>query len=220
MKKVLVLTFIIICSKAFSQKESWSITYTPAIIELTNIRYGLQLGGAYNINSKLQLLTEFTIATEKPNDITITNTRYFRIKPELRYFVVESNSPIRGYVGLQTSFASRSFNKSSSGSFKEKSFSSDSVISYSSAKINSPIASLTIQTGAVLKISNHFYIDGFIGMGARSVFTNYSSVTNAQKELAQIPKCRIMIRPDPAWWVNGTITRLQLNSGLRLLYQF
>lgn len=218
MKRLIFLCIIFFATVAAAQKGTWSITHTPALIELPNIRYGLQLGGAYDFSSRMQLLTELTVASGKPDEASITESRYFRIKPELRYFIARESTPLRGYVGVQLSFASRGWSNSSSGIYNEGSFSNDSVVSYSSAKIRSPFVAATTQAGVVLKLSKLFSLDGFIGLGAKSVFTSYTSVTNAQKELALVPKCRIMFRPDPAWWVDGTLTRFQFNTGLRLIY--
>lgn len=220
MKKLLFLCIIFFGTVAAAQKGTWSITHTPALIELPNIRYGLQLGGAYNFSSRMQLLTEFTVATGKPDETSITDSRYFRVKPELRYFLTSKPTTLRGYLGLQLLYANRAWTNSSSGIFNEGSFSSDSVVAYSSAKIRSPFVAATTQAGVVLNLSRRFSLDGFLGLGAKSVFTSYTSVTNAQKELAVVPKCRIMFRPDPAWWVNGILTRFQFNTGLRLLYNF
>ena len=218
MKKLLFLCIIFFGTVAAAQKGTWSITHTPALIELPNIRYGLQLGGAYNFSSRLQLLTEFTVATGKPDEASITDSRYFRVKPELRYFLANESTPLRGYIGIQLSFVRRGWRNSSSGVYNEGSSSRDSVVTFSSAKINSPFVTATTQAGVVLKLSKRFSLDGFLGVGAKSVFTKYTAVENAQKELAVRAKCRIMFRPDPAWWVNGTLTRFQFNTGLRLIY--
>lgn len=218
MKKLLFLLIVFVSSVVVAQKGTWSITHTPALIELPNIRYGLQLGGGYNLSPRVQFLTEFTVATGKPDEASITNSHYLRIKPELRYFLGSARSQLRSYLGVQLSFTSRTWTNSSSGVYNEGSFSGDSVVAYSSAKIRSPFLAATTQAGAVLKLSKRFSLDGFLGLGAKSVFTSYTSVTNAQKQMAVNPKCRIMFRPDPAWWVDGTLTRFQFNTGLRLLY--
>lgn len=218
MKRLLFLYLIFFGTIASAQKCTWSITHTPALIELPNIRYGLQLGGAYNFSSKVQLLTEFTVATGKPDETSITDSRYFRVKPELRYFLTSKPTTLRGYLGLQLLYVNRAWTNSSSGIYHEDSFSSDSVVAYSSAKISSPFIAATTQAGAIIKLSKRFSLDGFLGLGAKSIFTSYNSVTNAQKQMAVNPKCRIMFRPDPAWWVDGKLTRFQFNTGLRLLY--
>ena len=218
MRRFLFLLIVFFSSAAAAQQGTWSITHTPALIELPNVRYGLQLGGAYNFSSRMQLLTEFTVATGKPDETSITDSRYFRVKPELRYFLTSKPTTLRGYLGLQLLYANRAWTNSSSGIFNEGSFSSDSVVAYSSAKIRSPFVAATTQSGVVIKLSKRLSLDGFLGLGAKSVFTNYSSVKNAQKQMAVNPKCRIMFRPDPAWWVDGTLTRFQFNTGLRLLY--
>ena len=218
MRRLIFLFIVFASSAATAQKGAWSITHTPALVELPNIRYGLQFGGAYNLSSRVQLLTEFTVATGKPSEANITDARYFRIKPELRYFLAKESTPLRGYLGIQVSFASRAWSNSSAGVYNDGSFSNDSVVAFSSAKIRSPFLAATTQGGLVIRLSKRISLDGFMGIGAKSVFTRYSDVENAQKELALNPKCRIMLRPDPAWWVNGTLVRFQFNTGLRLLY--
>ena len=216
----LILFFLILISwKGIAQRGTWALTFTPALVETSTIRYGLQMGSAYTLNSHLQLLTEGTVALGQVDESNSTHTRFFRLKPELRYFLASEHVPFRTYLGLQVAYAHRSWVNPNSGVFNEGSFSSDSVVRYASANVRSPFLSFTTQFGGVLKLRNRISLDGFIGLGVKSVFTSYSNIKNPEKALAVPVKCRIMFRPDPAWWVNGTLTRFQFNTGIRIIYR-
>ena len=111
----------------------------------------------------------------------------------------------------------RSTNTSGGSYFREK-FYSDSSVNFSAATIRSPFLSMTAQLGGMTRISNHFAVDFFMGLGAKSVFTNYTNVKNPELVQRFQPTCKIMISPDPAWWVNSQQWRFQMNMGIRLLY--
>ena len=75
----------------------------------------------------------WVIATGKPDDPDIANTRYISIKPELRYIFSNERATIKGYFGLQASYANRRWTNSGSGSYYEHASIRDSSISFSSA---------------------------------------------------------------------------------------
>ena len=212
--------FILAMSSISAQTGKWAFTYTPSMVEAPNLQYTIQPGIAYNINQNLQLLTEAAFKGGAPNDPTISQIKYFRLKSEFRILLTRNNSIVKGYTGAQISFANRSWNRSSQGKYFESDQKRDSAISYTSTKINSPIGTITAQLGAVAHLGKHFALDVFMGMGARAVFTNYSQIENSTKVINEVAKCRIIIKPDPAWWVNGTVARFQLNTGTRLLFTF
>jgi len=219
MKQLFTFSLLLFTSYLSAQKSNWSISYTPALVEVPDIRYGLQLGAAYNLNPRLQLLTEITVAVGKTNNLDILNSRYIRVKPELRYFFPKINAPISGYLGLQLFYTDRYWTNAGAGSYFEESFNSDSVINYSSAKIHSPSLSETIQLGGLAKISKSFYLDVFMGMGAKSVFTKYSDINNPEKTWYQTPKCGLF-GLNQAYRINATLRRFQMNMGFRVLYTF
>jgi len=201
-----------------AQSSSWSLTYTPALVQVPDIRYGVQVGAAYRLDPKLQLLTELTTSVGKPYNSTTTYSQYIRIKPELRYFFASIESSAVGYCGLQLSYAHRQWNTTSSGSYYESKFYSDSSVKYTSAVINSPFATATAQVGGVVRLRNHFLFDFFMGLGAKSVFTNYTNVKNPELVESFRPKCKIIFSPDPAWLVNSQQWRFQMNMGVRVMY--
>ncbi|MFM1857653.1 MAG: hypothetical protein RLZ05_713, partial [Bacteroidota bacterium] len=218
MKKLPAILLLLTVKILSAQSSIWSLTYTPAVVQVPDIRYGAQVGAAYRLDSKLQLLTELTTSVGKPDNMATINSQYLRIKPELRYFFTSMESSAVGYCGVQLSYAHRQWTTTSSGSYYEKKLYSDSSVSYSSAVINSPFATLTAQVGGVVRLRNHFSFDFFMGLGAKSVFTNYTNIKNPELVESFRPRCKIMFSPDPAWLVNSQQWRFQMNMGVRVMY--
>jgi Protein of unknown function (DUF3575) len=217
MRKITLLTLIIFCFN--TAKSQWGVTFTPAIVYTHSGHFGLQFGGQYRFSEKLDLVTEFTTAINRGKDPSITNEQYFRIKPELRYFVVKRKANTGGYVGLQFSYTSRKW-KDINGSYFEDRLFEDSAIAFQSASVRSPVFSSSVQLGSVIPLGDHFRIDLFLGAGVRIIDTKYSDVVSSGKIYSVRPNCQIMFSPDPAWLVNGTITRPHFNTGVRFIYRF
>ena len=203
-----------------AQDHKWAVSFTPAVVSTTSIHYGLQLGAGYKINSRMSLLTEFTVITRRGGDSSAIESRYFRIKPEWRYFLSERKSTWRSYAGIQLSYTFRKWKDLDGGSYFEGKFLNDSAVLFSRADLNSPVMSSSAQLGTLINISDRFCLDLFLGVGIRVINTDYSQIENTSKVLAQIPKCKILIAPDPAYWVNGTVSRVHFNAGIRFLFRF
>lgn len=169
----------------------------------------------------MELLTEFTIVTNPGKDSSALQSHYFRIKPELRYFIREKRkSAFRPYTGIQFSYIYRKWMDMNRGSYFEEKIYEDSAIAYNSAAIKSPVFTSSAQLGTLINIGRHFSFDLFWGLGIRIINTRYSQVENTVKQYRVPPKCKILITPDPAWWINGTVTRVHFNTGFRFIYYF
>lgn len=203
-----------------SQDSRWKVSFTPAVINTTQLHYGWQFGAGYQFNDRLELLTEFTINGGQRKDSSSLHSSYFRIKPELRYFFDGQEKGLNTYAGLQLSYTFRKWKDMSSGVYFDDEVYKDSAIRYSSAAINSPVFTSSVQLGTVIPIGNHFSVDFFTGVGLRMINTNYSAIMNASKVYQAPPKCMVLIKPDPAYWVDGTILRIHFNTGMRVLYRF
>ena len=220
MKKLFILSaFVFYFDQTYAQSSEWGVTFTPAIVHTTSYNAGVQLGGEYRFSNRLGLLTEFTVAIKREPDASYPEQRFFRVKPELRYFISKRKKHAGPYAGLQLSYSSRSW-KVMDGSYFEDEIYEDSAITFQSAFVRSPVISSSAQLGTLVKLGEHFCLDFFLGIGARVIHTTYSDVQNTGKFYSLPPKCKIMISPDPAWWVNGTITRVHFNTGIRFLYRF
>ena len=222
MRKAVLPLFILFFSASFSysQENKWGVSFTPAWVPAVSLHYGLQVGVEYQIKERWRLLTELAIPLAKDKDNGFSNVNFFRIKPEIRYSLTEKEYGVNFYTGLQFSYVFRNWKDINSGCYFEDEFYEDSSITYSSASINSPIYTSSAQIGALINIGGHFCFDLFTGMGVRVINTSYSDVQNTGKVFSLQPKCKIMISPDPAYWVNGNITRFHFNTGLRFLYRF
>ncbi len=220
MKKLFILSVFGFCfDQTYAQSSEWGITFTPAIVHTTSYNAGLQLGGEYRFSNRLGLLTEFTVAIKREPDASSPDQRFFRVKPELRYFLSQGKKQAGPYTGFQLSYSSRNW-KRIDGSYFENKIYDDSAITFQSASVRSPVFTSSAQVGTLVNLGDHFCLDLFLGIGARVIHTTYSDVQNRGKVYSLPPKCRIMISPDPAWWVNGTITRVHFNTGVRFLYRF
>lgn len=218
MRKLILFSILLSCSFFIKAQESkWAITFTPAIVLNYDFKYLFQPGVEYRFNDRLSLLTEAGFVTSK--DHYFTNYRFFRIKPELRYYGPESRHGLQNYIAFQLSYVYRKWENNKGGCFFEKKMYADSITGYDKATINSPVVTSSIQIGTPLSFGEHFGIDFFMGIGVRMIFTNYSNIENASKGDYIPPKCRLSPAPDPAYIVNGTVTRFHGSAGFRFFYR-
>ncbi|HUR65672.1 MAG TPA: DUF3575 domain-containing protein [Chitinophagaceae bacterium] len=216
MKKAFFLTLIIFCFN--TAKSQWGITFTPSVVSLHSGYIGVQFGANYTFNSRWDMVTELTTTVGEKNDPSVSNQQYFRVKPELRYYLSKRQANAGAYTGIQLSYASRSW-KVGEGSYFEDRLFEDSAITFTSASVRSPVYTSSAQIGSLIAIGKHWCIDFFFGAGVRIIDTKYSDVQNKGKTYAARPNCKIMFSPDPAWRVNGTITRPHFNLGMRFIYR-
>ena len=203
-----------------AQDRRWGITFTPALAGTTSLQFGIQPGVVYQFNERWQLLNEITFVPSLHKDPSTVNPSYFRIKPEVRYILTKGIRRTRAYAGLQLAYSFRKWEDTDGGSYFEEALYEDSATSYSSAKINSPVFSASAQTGLIFRLGKRFRLDMFMGWGVRVINTTYSEVANRGKIYNLRPSCLIFISPDPAYWVNGTVTRVHFDTGLRFIYRF
>ena len=221
MKKLLTLLLLTQIQNGFAQHSKWSLSYTPALIEVPEINIGFQLGAVYDISKQFQVISAFTtnaLRLEKSSKSSSEN-QYFRLKSEIRYINLRSNYWVKPYIGLQASFVSRSWKRNSRGSYFEGSFNTDSTTYFSAASIASSTIALTTEFGLNSQISKRLSIDCAFGIGGKLVSTKYSDVKDASSEARYFPNCRIFPSPRPAYWVNGNVYRFQINPTLIILYR-
>ena len=219
MKKLLLFAFLLTISFLLRAQDSkWSVSFTPAIVQSPDFHYAVQPGVEYEFNNRLSLLTEFAVPVGKNNQLNYSNSKYFRIKPELRYNLSPSKRGIRTYVGLQASYTFRSW-QNNGGTYFDKSVYSDSATRYDGAKINSPIFTWSFQFGTPMSLGRNLDMDIFMGLGMRMIFTNYTDVQNAVKGAYSTPTCRMLPAINYAYGIDGTVNRFHSNFGVRFLYR-
>ena len=201
--------------------DKWAVAFTPTAAVLWPLPgWAIQPGVECRLGERLSLLTDLTMVAFQKKDSSVTNRKYFRIKPELRWNFEKRNRWLGNYIGLQMSYAYRKWNDLSGGSYFVDRF-DDSSITYTSATITSPILTSSIQMGTILNLGEHFSVDLFWGMGTRTIFTNYTDVQNPAKVYAVRSTCMMIpIAFPPAYRIDRTITRFHMNTGLRVYYYF
>jgi hypothetical protein len=210
---------MICCCLAKAQQSKLGVSLTPAIVQTPWLKLGVQPGIEFRINDRLFLLTEITFVTHGHNDSSSRNSKYFRIKPELRYTLCEPFPGFKIYGGLQVAYSYRKWDNLNEGCYNIKN-ENTYKINYTKCSIKSPIFTSSLQVGALIPASKHFYFDFFMGLGVRTIFTDYYNVENASTDAYNTRVCKIFPSPDPAYWVNGTLSRFHSNIGLRFLYRF
>lgn len=195
------------------------MSFSPAFVQSPGLHFAIQPGIEYKFNDRWSLLTEIAVPIGKNYSLNYSYSKYFRIKPELRYYLSKPEKKIRPYVGFQVSYTFRNW-QSHGGSFLEKGVYPNNVIGYDIANIKSPIITLSLELGARIKLTRHLDMDVFIGLGSRTVFTNYFDVQNAINYPYTSPVCTVFHAPNAAYLVNGTVNRLNLNFGIRFIYRF
>ncbi|MFI5128979.1 MAG: DUF3575 domain-containing protein [Chitinophagales bacterium] len=220
MKKIIpFLGLLLTCSSLKAQDSKWAISFTPAVVISSDLKYAFQPGIEYSFNDRLSLLTEVAFIPGGRKDLSFSNSKYFRIKPELRYHLRESKHGLRTYVGFQTSYTYRKWENVNGGCYFDKNMYADSISTYNKASISSPILTSSLQLGTPFSFGNHFVMDIFMGLGMRMIFTKYSNVENATKDGYFMPSCKIFPAPAPAYSISGTVKRFHCNFGVRFLYR-
>jgi hypothetical protein len=218
-KKTLLLFFLAaLMGNLAAQDHHWSASFTPAIILTNSPHYGIQAGLGYTISNKLEILTEFALSAGS-KDPTTGNEKYFRVKPELRYLWMGIKDS-RYYTGIQLSYSFRKWEDTAGGIYFENRFYEDTVTGYNSAIVKSPVFTLSPQFGRLVRINDKMFIDLFLGLGIRVIHTSYSDADITGKQPYWRPVDKILLTPDPAHWVNGTVVRPHFNTGFRLFLRF
>jgi hypothetical protein len=224
MRRLAIILFCV-CYTLVSHSQDlparWTATFTPALIPLpSGGQFGLQPGVEFMISEKLGLLLEFTFQTGKSQhaDSAALNKKYFRIKPEIRYYLSNEQEKLTKYAGLQLSYSFRGFKNEKQGFYNDDPYHPDQSFYFEEAYINTPITTVSFQFGVIFSDGKKFGADVFAGFGRRFVNTSFRDVVN----LTPGPR----FSPPP--WFNaeasyqriGWESELHLNAGVRFLYRF
>ncbi|MGH2553378.1 MAG: hypothetical protein ACRDEB_06650, partial [Chitinophagaceae bacterium] len=168
-----------ITAQSDSLQKGWAITFSGALIPISQPGLGIQPGAEYRFNEKLSLLAEIAIPVNKKDskDSTELNKKYWRVKSELRFSLPGKSKRSHVYTGLQFASSSRKFINQDGLYFDDRK--SDSGYYYSKASINSPVTTVSLQIGTILSFSNaRLALDFFAGIGARFINTRINDVVN------------------------------------------
>jgi hypothetical protein len=178
----------------------------------------VQPGVEFYFTPRFSLLSEIGLQTNKKDnaDSTALNKKYFKYKAEARYYISDGDDRVNPYFGLQFTTASRRFDWAKEGRYYET-FQDDSVYSFTKASINSPVKTATLQFGLSGRVVDAFYFELSFGYGIRFVNTTYPALENLEK----IRNTGFFnIKPVSSYRYIGSLTRSQINLGVRISYRF
>lgn len=198
------------CSQRHDRPAKFGVTLGPALLPLSNTELGLQSGIQYG-GKQWSVNADYTLPLHKPHD-EFAAVQYNRFGLQLKRYLKPENG-VSFYVGLQTTYARRTFADTNGGRF----FRRDAAdrFTYSKAQIYSPIFTVSPMAGVEVLLGKRFFLDVALGVGVRAIFTEYSQVEN---EMPQDETLFGHVGPISAYRYDKTVTRLHLASGFRVGY--
>ena len=200
-----------LCQEKEPLQRQISFVIAPTILNIFAAKLGVQTGLGF-AGSKWGGTIEaaFPIDSERRMN-RVLESRYVRLGAELKKFIV-FDSKMHVYLSLQTNYAIRKVTDSL-GAFASKD--SAKYISYDRADYSSPIFSNAIKLGVEEFVGKRFVVDGFFGIGIRTISTEYSNVVNPQPSVFT---SRPYHNRPPIFRTEKSFTRLHLSGGVRLGY--
>lgn len=148
-----------------SQKSA--ITMSAAIFPY---KLGLQPGFQFKLGKRLDFVTECGFSLGGRGNNQYDETHFFKLAGELKYY---SKQSVGRYLSLQTGYIGRKFQSKDSGWYWRKD--SSDASGYSSALVKSPVLFAAIKIGKEITVGDKFFLDFFLGVGARYIRTVYDA---------------------------------------------
>jgi len=133
----------------------------------------------------------------------------------LRYSLPTRRKLSNDYLGFQISRSSRSFIARNGFFYDDPP--SDSVNYYSQASIKSPVTTASLQFGTIVS-DGRFAVDVFVGIGARFIHTDLSSITNKTRGLPNDAPDGLHFTASYSY--EGNKVMFHCNAGLRFMWHF
>lgn len=199
---------------ALAQGERWGASLTPSLFPMEN--FALQPGVQYTFNERWSILGEVAVPTSHSKDPRFEQIHLIRYGAELRYFAPAFIH--HSYYAVQLTYFQRRFIDRDSGSYRDHYYDETSHW-YRSTSVHSPVLAFSVQTGREILLGAHIYLDLFVGLGVRGIFTKYKAedVRNLQSVR---PKDIVVFSPPPSWKYNSTMVRFHMPFGLRVIKKF
>lgn len=215
-----VIIFFVLCPILVlaqnSGERKWAASLIPSIIPVPENIWGIQPGIEYKISNRFRTLTELTFPLfPQRKDSSFLQRKYLRLKQEIRYILPYKEKDLF-YIGLQMAYSFRSFYDADGGYYYDH-LPRDSVYTYNSAQVNSPILSVSFQMGTLILDRKRISADFFCGAGPKFVFTQYSKVINQQVSTHYNTWLQGL---GSSYLHNGNQILLYLNFGFRFFYHF
>jgi hypothetical protein len=176
MRTILFFSFFVHAMIVFGQDNSTlrkdSVNYKhAATLTLTAFPFsmGIQPGFQFRVGSKFDVLTEGAFASTKRAGSFYDRLKIMKLVSEVKYY------PQKAFAGRYFSFQAGCINRKFTANDSGWYFKDTATLGYSSARIKSNLSFVSIKLGREINTGNRFFLDFFIGLGARYVCTGYEA---------------------------------------------
>ena len=196
---------ILFIQDSIAQHKKISLTAAPVLLPFRTI--GIQPGVQIRLSDRWAIVAEFCYAAPPETRTKFDKIRIFRTSAEMKRFLTKRGNI--AYLSFQPSYSYRLLVKSDEGYFYQK----NDMAWYTHAEAHSPILSFSLKAGVEIKTEGNFYVDFYVGMGSRTIFTRYET---DNPKYAPLEYPRHVMGPIPAYRYNYTFTRFHMPIGMRL----
>lgn len=191
-------------------RKRLSALVSPALVPLSNTELALQPGLEARLG-RWSLVAQLAFPLHKPTS-QFASVRYLRKSIELKHYF-KQRARQEEYLSAEALHAQRRFTDTNGGTFFKSPY--NTRYGYSQAHINAPVFVFAIKAGMVFPVGKRFFIDGFAGLGVRTIYTRYSQVSGE----AERPYGLIEISlPKSALRYDRTSTKPHMTCGFKLGY--
>lgn len=184
----------------------FAVLLSPALFIPVSV--AAQGGLQYKMSKRWSMLIEAAVPAFYPKNTEYEEIDYWRTGVEVKRLLKKTNAS-RTYFSLQGNYLFRKLVDKEQAFFYTKT----QTFSYQNAVISSPVLSAALKAGTELPAGKKTFVDAFIGLGLRFIFTEYK--TEKALLTSTEPRKQDFLQFDDAWLYNYTLTRLHLTAGLR-----
>ena len=213
MKGFVALTIFLpafFCSPKAATQDStsrFSMLLSPALFIPVSV--AVQGGMQYKAGKKWSVVIEAAFPTFYPKNTPYEKITYWRTGAEIRHWFGRKMRSSKKYLSLQTHYLYRKLADREQAFYYTKT----QTFSYQNAVISTPVLSAALKLGAEVPAGKRTFVDAFIGLGPRFVFTRYNAQKSSLTSLE--PVRQQFFKFDDAWLFNYTLTRIHFAAGLR-----
>lgn len=186
-----------------------SLTFFPYSV-------GIQPGFQLRLGRKFEFISEAAISIGSGGNNQYDEMHFFKLSAEVKYFPRKAFAG--SYFSFQTGYVQRKFQAKDSGWYWR-----DGNINrtgYSNADIKSPVIFSNLKMGREIKVKGNFFLDLFVGVGARYIHTSYDAKNAYPLGPLTTPRDNIFELAGYSWENEGDQIKFQATAGLRLGVRF
>jgi hypothetical protein len=223
MRAVLSLLFCFcIVFSSFSQTNSnyrdkanqkHAITLSAAIFPY---QIGMQPGFQFRLGKKFDLISECAFSLTGQGNNNYDEVHFFKWATELKYYPGHAFGG--KYFSFQAGYIQRKFQAKDSGWYWKNN--DPDATGYSSDKIKAPVAFTVVKWGREVELRKSFFLDFFLGLGARYIRTTYDVQDSYNMGHLGGARDNIFELAGYSWEHEGTQTKLNGTAGIRIGKRF